>query len=149
MEELLTNSSPALVVFCFFLVLFALKEGIEIVSYFINLIKKKADKDNSEAISKKEILDKLDGFEARAIARDNQIAKVAKDVDLLIQSDKDDIKGWIVERHHHFMKQGWVDTFSLDVLEKRYKHYKKEGGNSFITDLMNEIRALPKTPPVQ
>ena len=38
-----------------------------------------------------------------------------------------------------------IDDYSLDCLEKRYTHYVEEGGNSFIHDLMEDIRALPKT----
>jgi hypothetical protein len=32
-------------------------------------------------------------------------------------------------------------------LEKRYQHYAEEGGNSFIENFMNELRALPKQQP--
>ena len=31
-------------------------------------------------------------------------------------------------------------------MEKRYKHYADEGGNSFVATLMSEVRALPKMP---
>lgn len=66
-------------------------------------------------------------------------------VDLLIQSDKDDIKAFIVREHHQFyFQRKWIDDFSLDCIEKRYNHYKEEGGNSFIETLMDEIRALPR-----
>ena len=30
------------------------------------------------------------------------------------------------------------------LFRKRYRHYVDEGGNSYVADLMNEIRALPK-----
>lgn len=68
-------------------------------------------------------------------------------VNLLIDSDKDDIKSFITERHHHFCyEEKWIDDYSLDCIEKRYKHYVDEGGNSFIHDLMEELRELPKQP---
>lgn len=66
-------------------------------------------------------------------------------VDMLIDSDKDDIKAFITREHHYFCYQkGWIDDHSLDCIEKRYSHYKDEGGNSFISTLMEEIRNLPK-----
>ena len=66
---------------------------------------------------------------------------------LLTESDRDDIKGWIVNQYHHFCEnQKWIDDFSMDVLEKRYSHYKKEGGNSYIAELMDQLRALPRHP---
>ena len=65
----------------------------------------------------------------------------------LTESDKHDIKGWIVEKHHHLMKKGWVDDFTMDTLERRYSDYVAEDGNSYIAGLMSELRALPHFPP--
>ena len=67
---------------------------------------------------------------------------------MLIESDRDDIKSFITREHHRFCYQvGWIDDFSLDCIEKRYKHYKNEGGNTFIDGFMEELRALPKSSP--
>lgn len=78
----------------------------------------------------------------------NTLTNLMEKVNLLIDSDKDDIKSFITERHHHFCYQEqWIDDYSLDCIEKRYKHYTDEGGNSFIEDLMEELRELPKQPP--
>jgi hypothetical protein len=41
----------------------------------------------------------------------------------------------------------WIDDFSLNCLEKRYEHYLAEKGNSFVHNLMDDLRALPKKPP--
>lgn len=74
--------------------------------------------------------------------------KLINSVDILIQSDKDSIKSYITKEHHYYCyRQGWIDDYTLDCIEKRYGHYKKEGGNSFIEDLMKELRELPKQPP--
>ena len=65
-------------------------------------------------------------------------------IDLLIDSDKDDIKSYITREHHYFCyKLGYIDDFSLDCIEKRFKHYSDEGGNSFIENFMKDLRALP------
>ena len=75
----------------------------------------------------------------------NNINDIRKAIDILTESDKDDIKAWITEKHHYFCYNvGWIDDYSLDCIEKRYGHYKDEGGNTFIDELMEEIRALPK-----
>ena len=69
-------------------------------------------------------------------------------IDMLIDSDKDDIKSYITREHHYFCYQrGWIDDFSLDCIERRYQHYTDEGGNSFIEGFMTELRALPKQQP--
>lgn len=71
-----------------------------------------------------------------------------KRIELLIDSDKDDIKAFITKEYHYFVERiGWIDDYSLDCLEKRFLHYQDENGNSFAEDLMSEIRRLPKHPP--
>ena len=72
--------------------------------------------------------------------------KIIDSIQLLINSDKDDIKAWITEKHHYYCyEKRHIDDYSLDCIEKRYAHYKNEGGNSFVEDLMKDIRRLPKT----
>ena len=78
---------------------------------------------------------------------DEKLENITGSINLLIKSDRDDIKSYITEKYHYFIEQGWIDDYNLDCIEKRYGHYKKEGGNSFIEDLMGEIRKLPKRPP--
>ena len=79
---------------------------------------------------------------------DEALQDLSKKINMLVESDKDDIKAYITKEHHKFCyDKGWVDDFSLDCLEKRFKHYADEGGNSFIGGFMQELRALPKRPP--
>ena len=66
-------------------------------------------------------------------------------LDMLIDSDRDDIKSFITMQHHHFVyEKKWIDDYSMDCLEKRYQHYEDEGGNSYVEHLMIELRSLPK-----
>lgn len=79
---------------------------------------------------------------------DETLQGLSKKIDMLVESDRDDIKAYITKEHHKFCyDKGWIDDFSLDCLEKRFKHYADEGGNSFICGFMQELRALPKRPP--
>ena len=79
---------------------------------------------------------------------DETLKNLSKKIDTLVESDRDDIKAYITKEHHKFCyNKGWIDDFSLDCLEKRFKHYADEGGNSFICGFMQELRALPKRPP--
>lgn len=74
-----------------------------------------------------------------------EILRLKTAINLLVDSDKDDIKSWITAQHHHFCYDlKYIDDYSLDCIERRYSHYKDEGGNSFIGDLMKELRELPK-----
>lgn len=75
------------------------------------------------------------------------LASLTKMVQLLIESDKDAIKAYITQKNLFFVhQQGWIDNYSLDCIQRRYGHYKEEGGNSFVNNLMNELRELPRKP---
>ena len=77
--------------------------------------------------------------------QNKNISIISKQVNILLNSDKDDIKAWITEKHHYFCyKLGYIDDFNLDCVEKRFGHYKEEHGNSFVADLMEDIRRLPR-----
>lgn len=77
-----------------------------------------------------------------------QVSKITDKIDLLVESDKDDIKAFITREFHYFVEQkGWIDDYSMDCIEKRYDHYIEEHGNSFVAGLMEQLRALPRTAP--
>lgn len=132
-----------------FIILFALavKEFINLIDWFLNRGEKYFKSKNKEE-------DKFAKYEEEIkILKENQekmsesINKLSTNVELLIDSDKDDIKSFITKEYHYFVEQkGWIDKFSFDCIEKRFNHYRDEGGNSFIEDLMSELRRLPKQP---
>lgn len=113
------------------------------------------NKENQKEKEKEEIDNQFVELEQRVdVLTNNQdnmqqsMRNILDKIDLLISSDKDDIKAFITEKHHYFCyEKQWIDDYSLDCLEKRFGHYKDEGGNSFIKDLMDEIRALPRRDP--
>ena len=87
-------------------------------------------------------------LEANQQTTDRILNDLSDKIDMLIDSDRDDIKSYITREHHYFCYQKkWIDDFSLDCCERRYQHYSDEGGNSFIGQFMEELRALPKQPP--
>ena len=43
-----------------------------------------------------------------------------------IDAKDDDIKSWITEKHHYYCySQEWIDDYSLDCIERRYKQFDK------------------------
>ena len=72
-----------------------------------------------------------------------QIQEMRDIIDILEASDRDAIKSYITKEYKYYTKEGWIDDYSLEILEKRFHHYELEGGNSFILKLMEELRALP------
>lgn len=139
-----------------FIIIFALaiKSTVTFFDWAIERFQKIFNKQHTELNEKEQLERRLDhGSQIMDQLQTNQkaIEKTLEDlsdkINMLIESDKDDIKSFITREHHRFCYQvGWIDDFSLDCIEKRYKHYTDEGGNTFIPGLMEELRALPKSP---
>jgi len=56
---------------------------------------------------------------------------------VLLQSDKDAIKSWIVMIYRKVkVDPKHLNDIEMDLLERRYSHYLDEGGNSYVTHLM-------------
>lgn len=112
------------------------------------VFKKQSDKEQEISSIQERFNKHLKSYEIMQNRQNETLKLLTEKINLLISSDKDSIKSFITDRHHFFIyEKGWIDDYSLDCIEKRYSHYKDEGGNSFIEELMNELRALPKQPP--
>lgn len=140
MKELFSKYSVDEVVMFIIMLALAIKGLISFIDWAHDRLKQyfnKETKVNSVEEQLKQIIenqqalsDKVDGISAQ--------------VEILFNSDRDDIKAWITEKHHYFCyKLGYIDDFNLNCIEKRYEHYKEESGNSFVADLMADIRRLP------
>ena len=145
MHDLLTNYSLEQIIMFVVILALALKGLIDFYDWAkkrFNAVTTKEHLKLNEKASIKEDIDKLYQIQ---VTQNESIDKLTQSVNLLLQSDKDEIKAWITEKHHYFCYElKCIDDFSLDCIEKRFAHYKDEGGNSFIAALMAEIRALPK-----
>lgn len=111
------------------------------------VFKKESDQEQEIDSIQKHFDEHLKDYEIMQNNQNETLRVLTEKINLLIDSDKDSIKSFITERYHHFYEEGWIDDYSMDCIERRYKHYTDEGGNSFIHDLMEELRALPKRPP--
>lgn len=151
MENLLTQYSIGTIVLIVFGVAFFIKEVCELIDYF----RKKINAGYDDKIIKKDQIafftESLTELKEESVKTTQEIKEIKAEFDnvnakinLLTESDKDDIKGWIVAQYHFFMEQGWIDDFSMDTIEKRYGHYVEEGGNHYIHTLMKELKTLPK-----
>lgn len=86
------------------------------------------------------ILQRLDDISARLAAAEQRLQD-------LTESDMHDIKAWIVEQYHKFYNnQGWIDAFSAETIDKRYEDYLKEGGNSYVENLIAQLHSLSMDP---
>lgn len=174
MEELFTKYTLTEIILFIFALATTLKGFFTLWDFFYNRIKKHFTKETNEKQEKTDLIQQLADISAQiesvrdgqkedkteileqvkniniqhALDKQELIKKIDETkttISVLLASDKDDIKSWITEKHHYFCyEKKVIDDYSLDCIEKRYKHYVDEGGNSYIATLMNEIRALPK-----
>ena len=77
----------------------------------------------------------------------NSLQTLVKKVNILLDSDKEDIKAYVTEKHHYYLHRGWIDDFTLECIEKRFQCYQEEEGNSFVENLVNDLRKLPRQSP--
>ena len=153
MDEILTQYSITEILVFLFVLIASIKTTLNSMEYLwerINKIFKKQQKDIEQQEdftkhvqeSEKQIKELYDLH----TKTEENLNRIIDSMQLLINSDKDDIKAWITEKHHYYCyEKKHIDDYSLDCIEKRYTHYRNEGGNSFVEDLMKDIRRLPKT----
>jgi len=160
MVELLETYSITEIFIFVFMLAFAIKGVMTLFDYFKDKLskyfnKERDDKENQENVAAqlkeqaKEIEEIKKHTQEDLCEIRNQLKehldKSHEIMSLLLQSDRDDIKAWITEKHHYFCyEKKYIDDYSLDCMEKRFKHYEDEGGNSFVSHLMDEVRALPR-----
>lgn len=126
------------------LAFFAIIEIMRGVDYLRNKGKNKIKQlqDKEQRISTLEDLEQNNEDSIQQVKTD--VEEIKQNVGLLIDSDKDDIRAWITDKYHYFMKLGHIDDFTLDCLERRFKSYKQEGGNTYVDSMMEELRRLPR-----
>lgn len=141
METLLQTYSGTQIILFVFLLAVAFKEVLELIKYykkeglsFLTKEKKNEQQDLQIAENSKKLDEIL-----------NRLELLQDKVSQLEQSDKDGIKAWIVYRYREIQKQPQqLDSMGMDLLERRFQHYKAEGGNSYIEELMENIREIYK-----
>ena len=164
MADLLKNFTIEQILLFTVLFIATVKGTIEFILWVKKIYKKKFDKDHSEltfqeTVEKRhtkyqrqydEIMKRYDSLEEKidqlAEVMKQNTEKIEKKLSQLTASDMHDIKSFIVEKHHTYIKQGWIDDFTMDTIEKRFSDYVVEGGNSYVKGLMMELRALPHFP---
>ena len=137
MLDLLKNYSLTDIVIFIVMLSFAIKGAVDFYDWAKSRINTTTDKKYTNKEMQKKVLGTLE-------SHNEQIDKMAKSINILMASDRDDIKAWITEKHHYFCYElGYIDDYKLQCIEARYKHYKEEDGNTFIDGFMKDIRNLP------
>lgn len=114
----------------------ALKQGFELFQYFRNKAVDQVDK----------VRDREQGFThalEQLATQNTELMKINEKIDQLLVSNKDSIKSWIVTLYKQRKKDpSGLDSMQMDLLERRFAHYEKLGGNSYVDNLMQELREI-------
>ena len=114
---------------------------------FFDWVKARLYKLSNKQLKSKKANEQIKNQEETINNLKKDVEKIQKSIDTLIESDKENIKAWITEKHHYYCyEKKYIDDYTLDCLEKRFTRYEAEGGNSFVHNLMNDLRDLPRKP---
>ena len=155
MLDLLYSFSGAQIVIAGILIILAVKEAISVFEFFYKRAHNHFDNQEEKKDQMTDVIEKIDKLDDKINKITEKQEEIRVDLQeqkeqltLLTESDKDQLKSFIVREHHYYCyTKKWIDDFSMDALEKCYGHYTAEGGNSYVHDLMDEIRALPHANP--
>ena len=145
MLDLLKNYSLSEIIIFIVMLALAIRGVIDFYDWATKRIRKPIDEKNNKKEKEEELLKKLNQHEEQILACKDCQNEILRIVNILVNSDKDDIKAWITEKHHYFCYElGYIDDYNFQCIEARYQHYKEEDGNTFIDAFMEDIRNLPK-----
>ena len=137
METLLSNYSITDIVVLGVLIFEAIKKLID----YLDWGNKKLNKYSKKRLEKEQWI-------AAVKQGQKDIDNIKQQMELLLQSDRDQLKAYLTQAHHHFYHEAhWIDGFHLECCEKCFADYEAEGGNSFIARFMDDLRSLPNYPP--
>ena len=114
---------------------------------FFDWVKERLYKLSNKQLKSKKTNEQIQNQEETINNLKKDVEKIQKSIDTLIESDKENIKAWITEKHHYYCyEKKYIDDYTLDCLERRFSRYEEEGGNSFVHNLMDDLRDLPRKP---
>lgn len=118
-----------------------LNQQMEALSKTVSEIKEASDESDTT------LVEKMNQYETRQEEINAKIDAVHESMNLLIESDKESIRSFITLQYYECQEKGYIEVYVLQALEDRYEKYLIENGDSFIANLVKEMRKLPHVPP--
>ena len=53
----------------------------------------------------------------------------------------------LLQAFNHYLSRGWIGANERDNIDNMYTQYESLGENNVISDIYNQVRALPSIPP--
>lgn len=141
MEALLSTFGVGQIILFAFMLAIAAKEVIELFSFFRDKFQHRYKQKKTQDEEKEDFKQIQHGLSQLTAT----VNKISGKIDLLQASDKDAIKSWVVTLYRKYKSDPTeLDSMEMDLLERRFGHYTQEGGNSYVSELMEELRNIYK-----
>ena len=151
-NTLFTQYSVGELIILVVLIAFILKTLNEVGEYFYKRLKSYFGIQNDKEKWQTGVIDSL-----QIIKQDIQTLREQNDqthskqkemeesIALIQERLQENTRSYLIDAHHKFCYEVHaIDELSLQAMERRYLYYKTAGGNSFVDNLMDEVRNLPK-----
>ena len=73
----------------------------------------------------------------------SQMNIINTNIGLLIESDKESIRALITNMYYDSIALGYIPMYKLETVETLFGKYLKENGNTFVGQMVKELRELP------
>lgn len=144
MLDLFSNYSVGDVIIFIVIIALAVKEFLSLCDFFFKKLDDKFTGRYKSKSDKQKLYEEIENL-TNMMKEVQDTQKQSQEImNVLVQSDIEDIRSWVVRQYHYFKKNPElkIDDFEMDCIEKRFQCYEKEGGNSYIHDLVDEIREM-------
>jgi septal ring factor EnvC (AmiA/AmiB activator) len=129
-----------------------IKYCAELIDWFYTKVKKFFNSQSEKQTDAEKTLDKLNTIadsletvDGKLDNLNNKVQKLERDSEITTDRLQEQARSFIIDKHHYFCYEvEAIDDINLQSLERQYLYYVKAGGDSFIENLMAEVRALPK-----
>lgn len=115
-------------------------ESVESLTNSINKIKDRLDKDDETIKEIDESYKRTSNIITNELIP--QIKLMDKSITDLSNSNMADIRSFIVNEYHKWMKARYIDVYSMSVIQDKFEYYSKHNGNTYVADLVSQLYKL-------
>jgi predicted nuclease with TOPRIM domain len=130
----------------------AIKYIAELLSWFYSKLQNYFNGQQAQKDKNVELIDTLEtvgenikSIDAKLDNLNEVVRKLEKESALTTERLQEQARSYIIDKHHHFCYEiGAIDDINLQSIERQFLYYKNAGGDTYIDNLVAEIRELPK-----
>ena len=151
-SDLLTQYSIETIIIFLVAIGVAIKYCAELIGWFYSKLQNyftgqqtQKDKHVETIDTLNEISQSIKSIDDKLGELNHQVQKLENDSKITTERLQEQTRSFIIDKHHYYCYQvKAIDDMALQSLERQFLYYVNAGGNTFIENLMAEVRALPK-----